>query len=411
MGINSKVSESRFHFTQKAIRGIEPPSEKRASYKDTQTRELGLLVRATGHKSYFWFRKIRGKPTWKTIGTVEDTTVERAREQARSWSSAAAEWKRGGYKEDKNPFEPPRGEPTFGELVDAYLDRHLRAHAHHPDKAVKSVRWAVDLYISDWKSRKLGEIRRSDVQQLHRRLGEERGHPTANRVATLIRTLFNFARNQMEWSGENPVTGMEMFHEEKRERFVQPEEMPRLLKALESEENPDVVDFVCLALWTGARKSDVLSMRWSDVSLADNRWLIPHPKNRQQYTVALVPEVVEILSKRPRVKDSPWVFPGIGRTGHITDYKKRWKELLLRAGIRDLRQHDLRRTLGSWQAASGASLQIIGKSLGHTSIQATQIYSKLNLDPVRKSVETAVTAMLAAGKKKPKQLAAVVNGD
>ena len=409
MGINSKVPESRIHFTQKTIQALKPPSEKRASYKDTQVRELGLLVRATGHKSYFWFRKIRGKPTWKTIGTTEDTTVERAREQARAWSSAAAEWKRGGFKEDLNPFEAPRGEPTFSELVDAYLDRHLKAHAHHPDRAVKNVRWAVDLYISDWKNRKLGEIRRSDVQQLHRRLGEERGHPTANRVATLIRTLFNFAIGQDLWAGQNPVVRLKMFHEEKRERFVQRDEMPKLFAALTTEENPDVVDYVKIALWTGARKSDILSMRWQDVSLPDNRWTIPHPKNRQQYTVALVPEVVELLSKRPRVKD--WIFPGCGRSGHVMDFKKRWAALLKRAGIKNLRQHDLRRTLGSWQAASGASLQIIGKSLGHTSIQATAIYARMNLDTVRKSVETAVTDMLEAGKKKSKQLAAVVNGD
>jgi integrase len=402
-----KVSETRFHFTQKAIRAIEPPAGKRASYRDAEVRELGLLVRPSGFKSYFWFRKIRGRPTWKTIGTVEDTTIDRAREQARAWSVAAAEWKRVKYQGD-NPLEPARKELTFSALVSAYLERHLKAHAHRPDHAVKNVTWAVDCYLSAWKNRTLGQIRRSDVRQLHERLGEERGHPTANRVATLIRTLFNFAIRQELWSGANPVIGLDMYHEDKRERFVQPEEMPKLLAALGTEENPDVVDYVCLALWTGARKSDIVSMRWQDISLADNRWTIPHPKNRRAYVVALVPEVVEILKKRPRVGD--WVFPGCGKSGHVMDFKKRWKALLQRAGITNLRQHDLRRTLGSFQAAGGASLQIIGKSLGHTSIAATAIYARMNLDPVRKSVEMAVTAMLAAGKKKSKRLAAV-NGD
>jgi integrase len=84
--------------------------------------------------------------------------------------------------------------------------------------------------------------------------------------------------------------------------------------------------------------------------------------------------------------------------------KRGWKGLLTRAKISDLRIHDLRRTLGSWQAASGASLPVIGKSLGHRSIHATQIYARLDLDLVRASVTAATQAMIAASKKKPKQL-------
>jgi integrase len=67
--------------------------------------------------------------------------------------------------------------------------------------------------------------------------------------------------------------------------------------------------------------------------------------------------------------------------------------------------HDLRRTLGSWQAAAGASLPIIGKSLGHKSLRATQVYARLNLDPVRTSVNQAVSAMVLAANK-PKLLEA-----
>jgi len=73
------------------------------------------------------------------------------------------------------------------------------------------------------------------------------------------------------------------------------------------------------------------------------------------------------------------------------------------SGLKDLKIHDLRRTLGSWQAAAGVSLPIIGKSLGHRTTTATAIYARMNLDPVRESVSAAVTAMMTAGKKKPKK--------
>jgi integrase len=405
------ASSERINFTERWIQAVKAPVEKRVSYRDAQVKELGLLCQPSGHKAFFWFRKLRGRPTWKTIGTVEDVPLDAARDRARTWSVATATWKRNGYQGD-NPLDPPRKELTLAAVVDAYIERHLRAHAHHPDKAVKNVRWAVDLYLSQFKNRTLSEIRRDHMRRLHEELGEKNGRPTANRILQLVRTVINFARNQELWRGENPVIGIKMFHEEKRTRFVQPDEMPKLLVALKTEENPDVVDFVWLALFTGARKSDILSMRWQDVSIPDNKWTIPHPKNRTPYTVALTPEATTILRRRQRhrVKDSIWVFPGCGKTGHITDFKKRWHELLKRAGIENLRQHDLRRTLGSFQAAGGASLQIIGKSLGHSSLAATQIYSQVNLDAVRESVVAATQAMILASRKKPKQLVAV-NGD
>ena len=80
--------------------------------------------------------------------------------------------------------------------------------------------------------------------------------------------------------------------------------------------------------------------------------------------------------------------------------KKGWKRVLGRAGIKNLRIHDLRRTFGSWQAITGASLSIIGKTLNHKTTSTTSIYAKLDLDPVRASVEKATAAMLEAANKK-----------
>lgn len=99
---------------------------------------------------------------------------------------------------------------------------------------------------------------------------------------------------------------------------------------------------------------------------------------------------------------SPWVFPSRGSTGHLVDLKVAWKKLLKRAGLEgsDLRQHDLRRTLGSWQAAAGSSLPIIGKSLGHKSLDATEVYSQLDLAPVRESMMRARRAMLSAARRR-----------
>jgi integrase len=117
--------------------------------------------------------------------------------------------------------------------------------------------------------------------------------------------------------------------------------------------------------------------------------------------VILPPQAVAILTKRRKERTgSGFVFPSYGKTGHIVDPRKAWAALCKRAGVEDCRIHDLRRTLGSWQAASGSSLLVVGKSLGHRTPEATQVYARLNLDPVRESVTKAVDAMLAT--KEPK---------
>ena len=80
----------------------------------------------------------------------------------------------------------------------------------------------------------------------------------------------------------------------------------------------------------------------------------------------------------------------------MNDIRDSWGALLQRAGVTDFRLHDLRRSLGSWQTITGASTAVVGKSLGHKSTQATQVYARMHLDPIRQSVQKAVDAMQAA---------------
>jgi integrase len=121
-------------------------------------------------------------------------------------------------------------------------------------------------------------------------------------------------------------------------------------------------------------------------------------KAGETIVVPLSPPAIEILRDRlATANGSPWVFPSKGRTGHLTEPKSAWKRIIDRAGLSDVRLHDLRRTLGSWMTMGGASLPIVGKMLGHRQPATTAIYARLQVDPVRKSVNAATEAMLAAG--------------
>jgi integrase len=404
-----KTKTERRNLTKKWIEALSA-RKKRCTIYDTQARGLGVLIQPTGHKSFFWFRKVRGIGTWQTIGLFPDLTIEQARTKASELNTKTARWKANGYDGD-SPFSERR-DLTLGALVEDYVERQIKPHAAHPDRAVVDVNGMVKTYLIAWKPRRLGVIRRKDILDLHKELGVENGHVTANRVVQFLRTLFSWAYKTEVWRGDNPAKGIQFYHEERRTRFIQPDELYRLFNQLRRDPNPELRDFVLLALFTGARKSDIFSMGWSNLYLADNRWEVPKPKNRKPYLVPLIPEAVDLLKARlsRRKENNLWVFPSHGSTGHLVNLKKPWQELLKRASISNLRIHDLRRTLGSWQAAQGSSLKIIGESLGHSSIAATQVYAHLNLDPIRDSVTAATKAMLIASRKKPKLLKGSTRG-
>ncbi|MFI3187631.1 MAG: site-specific integrase, partial [Methylococcaceae bacterium] len=249
-------------------------------------------------------------------------------------------------------------------------------------------------YLSKWGKRQLSIFKDTDFGKLHTDIGKI--HPTtANRVVAMASSLFGYATERKLFKGANPAQGIKKFPETKRDRFIQSDELSAFFKSLSEEPNDTVRDYFLISLLTGARRSNVQEMQWAEIHFGRAEWRIPTTKNGEPQTVTLTPEVIEILTARQNC-DPVWVFPGKGATGHLVEPKTAWKRVLERAGLTDLRIHDLRRTLGSWQAKTGASLTIVGKSLNHKSHSTTAIYARLDSDPVRESVERATGAMLSA---------------
>jgi integrase len=397
---------SKTNFSKRSLENL-PPKGKRYNVFDSETRGLGIAIYPSGQKTFFHLRKVQGWPERTTIGQFPDLTVENARGKASELNGKLSRWKANEY-EGPHPLERASRTLTLGELLDQYIARHIKANTKNPERAEQAVCWMFNGYLAWWRGRKLNSIRRKDVLDLLQSVGENHGRIMANRLVELLRRLYYFAEKTELHNGENPARRIELYGENKRTRFLNGEELARLFTALRKDTNIDLQDFVVLALFTGARRSDVLSMQWSDISLPDNRWTIPNPKSRTPYVVPLVPESVRVLKQRlARRKDGVlWVFPSFGKSGHVVELKRAWKLLLKRAKIEDVHIHDLRRTMGSWQAALGTSLPIIGKSLGHASTAATEVYARLDLGPVRESVNAAAKAMIAASRKKPKQLPA-----
>jgi integrase len=249
-------------------------------------------------------------------------------------------------------------------------------------------------------------IRPADVRTLHTTLGKTTGKTTANRAVQLLRRMFNWAKIEPNPAAKGVV---DFFREKERDRFIGGDELPRFFASLDAEPNATIRDYIKVSLWCGARRSNVQSMRWGEINFETATWTVPAEKSKsgEAMKIHLSPQAIEVLKARMG-NGSDYVFPGRGKSGHLVEPKTTWKRILERAKISDLHLHDLRRTLGSWQASTGASLHIIGKSLGHHDFATTAIYARLNLDPVRAAVNTAADAMQAAAAVKPEPTRATI---
>jgi len=425
-----------FSFTTRAVDELPPSSSRTlAIYWDEQEEGLGLYITQQGHKSYFIRRKIKGKDRRIVLGSAKEMTPDRAREQLRNMNLMV--------KAGIDPFlerkREKSGELTLGGLYDQYIERYSKLHKkswRHDESEIKA-------FLGHWFDLRLSDIKRNDIRLLHEKLFKEKGLYRANRMLERIKAMYNKAI-EWDWEGINPAIGIKAYPQKSRDRFVQQDEMPYLIKAMEDEANKTVRDYLWMLLLTGARRTNVAMMRWEDINWKGQYWRIPDTKNGDPLNVPLVEKAITILEKRKITSNSVWVFPSdIDNEKHFVNFKRAktrvfkkatlylWSEdprvakivddlkteieddgyinllfegvqnrakcfgIPLAPGLMDIRLHDLRRTLGSYQAINGTSLHVIGQSLGHKSLKSTQIYARLTLDPVRDSVSKAVDAMFS----------------
>jgi len=435
--------DNRFRFTKNSVAAVTaPPTGTRTTCYDKEVPKLAVRVTPTGTRTFYVIKRAAGEMIWLKLGVFPDMTPEQARKEA---TKAL-----GAFADGHNPAAARRAlkqELSFGQLFSDYIERHAKPRKRTWREDEQKYRDYLEVSLA---RKKISRITRQDLASIHARITRE-GHPTvANRVKDLFSSVFGRA---IEWGllEHNPAKGIRDNREKSRDRFLQSNELPRVFAALAEEPNEIFRDYFLLALLTGARRANVRAMAWVDLDLDRGEWRIPLTKNGQPQNVPLVPEAVVILKTRREVaaKGARFVFPASradSAHGYMSGERKAWLRLLDRdettqlrkrieaaganasvegneqaastllrlrrtakrlkidtAGTRlgDLRIHDLRRTLGSWQARTGASMVIIGKSLGHKSQQATAVYARLDLDPVRQAMQTATSAMLqAAGVKK-----------
>ncbi|MBU6428945.1 MAG: site-specific integrase, partial [Cyanobacteria bacterium REEB65] len=384
-----------FPFTKQKLDGIKPPPKGYVEYHDTTPGVRGLVLRVlfTGAKTFSVNRRIDGRPKRTPVGPYPEITIKAAQ--------LAAERINGKVAEGKDPTAKAaavRAEPTLDGLFKDYMESPRKRGGTRKPRTIEEYERILEAHLKSFRKRKISMLTYAEMSALHVSIAKKNGKYAANRTLALVKAMYNFAITRQRLSVENPAVGIVAYPEQSRERRLWDDEMKRLFAALDTGEDLDIRDFVFLALLTGARKSNVLAMRWEDVlPLERAMWRIPDTKNGLPQIVPLVPEAVEILKGRHKRKTNDHVFPGDGATGHLINPWKKWDAALKGAGLSDLRIHDLRRTLGSYQVDSGTSLEAIGRTLGHKSSASTQVYARMAIDPIRQAIMAGTGAILKAG--------------
>ena len=409
------MTEKRFRFTQKSLEVLAAPAAGVAVFYDTEVKQLGLRVQPSGHKSYFVLKQVAGRPERKTLGTVGELKLDAARTVAQNLVAQLSEWKARGAT-GLSPLAKPERGLTFDDVLEAYF-KSFHAPRSKPVKdpaaTEERCRYMAEKYLTKLKPLAIEQVTSARIETLHRSIADEHGPVTANRAVELACAAWRNAVRRKLTEIPDPTAAVARFAEQKRTRFLQPDELVRLHAALQAEPNADARDFVMLLLATGVRRGNLYSAQFSEISFPLQTWTIPalKSKNGREMVIQLTPVALAVFERRRKeLPDSDFVFPsGISESGHIECYKAQWRRIRKAAEIPDVSFHDIRRTTGSYQAIAGSSLATIGASLGHSSIASTMIYARLHQSAVRQSLlagEEAQAKLMDAARKQLKASAA-----
>ena len=363
---------------------------------------FGLRVLPSGKRGYLIQYRAKGRTRRLALGPHGVLTTDQARRRA---AELLSEVRRGADPSAER--SAARHAPTVAELCERFFTDY--AGGRKKPRSIAMDRHLVKKHIRHALGRlRVADVVEADLLRLHSKL---RATPvSANRVKALVSTMFNLAeRWRLRPDGTNPTRHVGRYREQARERFLSEAELARLGEVLgeaerDGSESRDTVAVLRLLALTGCRVSEIRTLRWEEVDFGSACLRLRDSKTGPK-TVALNVPALEVLAKHKR--NGEWVFPVRGGKGPLPTLQRPWERIRERAGLPDLRMHDLRHSFASVGACSGQSLLVIGALLGHRRAGATQRYAHLSNDPVRSASEAIGARIAAALEARPE--AAVVS--
>ena len=309
--------------------------------------------------------------------------------------------------------ESGREAPRFKDLIERYTEVHL-PHLS-PTNASDQKSMLAKLVAPEWGNRLVTEITPYDVEKLLNKVAAGRARPSkakpnnrarklqgtkptpvrANRTGEVLRKMFTYAVG-WGWREDNPASSFRRRIENARERFLSHEEIRKLAEALEAAEDRRAADIIRMCMLTGARVGEVRQARFEHFNLEHLSWSKPASmtKQRKVHRLPISDEAAAIVRQRQLLvpRGCQLLFPGDVPGQPVKEIRRFWANIQKQVGIPDVRIHDLRHTFASLLVSGGASLEMIGKLLGHSQMQTTQRYAHLMDSPLRAGVDAVANA-------------------
>ena len=411
----------------------------------------GFGVRRRGGAAAVYFVKCRvgggrkARQRWVSIGKHGSPwTPDTARAEARRLLGLA-----GHGIDPKSLSEGDQRQVTVSEVCDRYLEAspHIVLPGKGRPKKVSSIeadRSNIERHVKPLLgSRRADTLQRVDIEKFQADVaaGKSRqtlktrprgvarvrgGRPIASRAVAVLGAAYAWAvRHRIVAS--NPVRGVTLYKPERRERFLSGEELRRLGEAMDAAETqwkswqsrllhdpraprtgegPVAIAALRLLILTGARKSEVLSLRWQWIDFDRRLIRLPDSKTGAK-AIPLGAPALKVLEMQSPVEGNPYVFPGDKIGSHLVGLPRIWTRIKLRAGLTHVRLHDLRHSFASVAVAGGDSLYLVGKVLGHRQARTTERYSHIHDDPLLAVADRAAQQIEAAMKGKSVKLVAM----
>lgn len=383
------------NITEKLVKSLTPPRGGNVIHYDDDIPGFGVRITAQGSVAFVLNYRVNSRERRFTIGKYPVWSALAARDEAKLLRRA--------IDDGQDPMaerEAAAGEPLVADLADKIMqarEKKKRAATLRNDRSM------LDTIILP----KLGRMRVSavgqrDIESLH---GSLKATPyRANRVLALLSSMFNTA---IEWKwlqNSNPCKGVERYHEDRRETWLNGEQLTSLSRALDEYPDQNAADAVRLLITTGAREGEVLHAEWSQFDLKRGVWTKPshHTKQRKIEHTPLGRAAMMIVAKMAANKsDDSYLFPG--QQGARVTLRRPWIQVLKAAGLAEgiekrgkrrhvvtvwkpkVRVHDLRHTFASHLVSHGESLYTVGRLLGHTLPSTTARYAHVDDTALRET--------------------------
>lgn len=359
-----------------------PLAEKgQTAYCDTDLRGFYLIVGMQA-KTYVAQKDIGGRSVRFTIGRHGHFTAEQARKIALEKLYQMAN----GIDPNKAMEETLVQKLTLNEIFEQYL----KSRRDLKPRTIDDYKYCMDKYIADWKNLKLTDITKDMIGKRHTHISENNGAIIANGTMRLVRALFNYANAVYSICPENPVSYLthtrSWNRETRRRNYIKPHQLKQWWEAVHALENDTYRDFFLLMLFTGLRRGEAQSIKWSDIDFKDRTLTITDTKNSDPLVLPLGDYLLSMLEARhKRYGNYEYVYPGTGVHGYLHEPKKGIAKVIKQSGVH-FTSHDLRRTFATIAESLEITAYALKRLINHRVTDVTGGYIVVDVERLRSPV-------------------------